>query len=127
MSTLARKLNLTLGMTLQVVARPRGVQLENVVARSRANAGILVFAERLSDVDAWTDRAIVAAGDNRLVWFSYPKARQKGTDLNRDILRTRLRHHGIQAVRQIAIDDVWSAIRFRAAETRETVQRPCTR
>jgi hypothetical protein len=36
-----------------------------------------------------------------------------GTDLNRDILWKRLEKLGVQPVRQIAIDDVWSALRFR--------------
>ena len=43
----------------------------------------------------------------------YPKAGQLGTDLNRDILWKHLLKKNIQGVRQIAIDNVWSAMRFR--------------
>ncbi len=36
-----------------------------------------------------------------------------GTDLNRDSLWELLSGDGIRPVRQIAIDDTWSALRFR--------------
>ncbi|NTX34847.1 hypothetical protein HUA78_10380 [Myxococcus sp. CA033] len=45
--------------------------------------------------------------------MAHPKAGQLDTDLNRDILARRLEQEGIQAVRQVAIDTVWSALRFR--------------
>jgi hypothetical protein len=38
-----------------------------------------------------------------------------GTDLNRDVLARSLTAAGVQPVRQIAIDEVWSALRFRPA------------
>ncbi len=37
------------------------------------------------------------------------------TDLNRDTLAALLTERGVRPVRQVAIDDVWSALRFRAA------------
>jgi hypothetical protein len=40
-----------------------------------------------------------------------PKAGQIGTDLNRDMIRTALEAHGTSTVRQVALDDVWSALR----------------
>jgi len=59
--------------------------------------------------------AIEAARGDRLAWIAYPKAGKLGTDLNRDILAAALTGEGVQPVRQIAIDDVWSALRFRPA------------
>ena len=41
------------------------------------------------------------------------KAGQLDTDINRDILWKHLLKKGVQAVRQVAIDDVWSALRLR--------------
>ena len=43
------------------------------------------------------------------------KSGQLGTDLNRDSLAALLSVGGIQPVRQIALDTVWSALRFRPA------------
>jgi hypothetical protein len=36
--------------------------------------------------------------------------------INRDILRKHRLPHGIQRVRQLAIDDIWSAVPFRQPE-----------
>jgi hypothetical protein len=44
---------------------------------------------------------------------AYPKAGHLGTDLNRDRLRDVLLALGVQPVRQVAIDGVWSALRVR--------------
>jgi len=41
------------------------------------------------------------------------RVRQLGTDLNRDSLAKLMIERGAQPVRQVAIDDVWSALRFR--------------
>jgi hypothetical protein len=52
---------------------------------------------------------------SRLAWVAYPKSGQLGTDLNRDRLAAALKTEGIRPVRQVALDDVWSAPRFRPA------------
>jgi hypothetical protein len=59
---------------------------------------------------------VAAAKADRLAWLAYPKAGQLGTDLNRDIVWKHMLARGVQAVRQIAIDEVWSALRFRPAK-----------
>ena len=56
---------------------------------------------------------IEAAREDRVAWVAYPKAGQLDTDLNRDILWQHLLRHNIQGVRQVALDSVWSAMRFR--------------
>lgn len=43
------------------------------------------------------------------------EAKQLGTDLNRDVVWELLGDRGIRPVRQVSIDDVWSALRFRPA------------
>ena len=50
-----------------------------------------------------------------LTWIAYPKAGQLETDLNRDILWELLDGKGVRPVRQVALDDTWSALRFRPA------------
>jgi len=56
-----------------------------------------------------------AAKADRLAWIAYPKASQMGTDLNRDILWKLVKPMGIRPVRQVSVDDTWSAMRFRPA------------
>jgi hypothetical protein len=52
----------------------------------------------------------LAAAD--VLWVAYPKGNR--TDVNRDSLWPILAEHGLRPVSQVAIDDVWSALRFRA-------------
>ena len=51
-----------------------------------------------------------------VLWIAYPKAGKLDTDLNRDVLWKLLDGNGIRPVRQIAIDDTWSAMRFRPGQ-----------
>jgi hypothetical protein len=45
------------------------------------------------------------------------EGRQEGrTDLNRDILWARLGEHGLAGVTLVAVNDVWSAMRFRSVD-----------
>ncbi len=76
---------------------------------------IVAFVRSKADLDTVAAPAIAAARGDKLVWIAYPKAGQLGTDVNRDILRESLADRGVQPVRQIAIDEVWSALRFRPA------------
>ena len=45
------------------------------------------------------------------LWVAYPKANR--TDVNRDTLWPILAEYGLRPITQIAVDDVWSALRFR--------------
>ena len=47
-----------------------------------------------------------------VVWIAYPKANR--TDINRDSLWPIVVAYGMRPNGQVAIDDVWSALRFRA-------------
>ena len=114
--SLARKMNLKDGMRVRVIAKPSGLDLGDVVSTTAAGAdGVLLFVKTLAEVDAKASPFVAAAKEDRLAWLAYPKAGQLGTDLNRDVLWKHLLKQGIQGVRQIAIDDVWSAVRFRPA------------
>jgi hypothetical protein len=113
-SGLAKKLNLKDGMKVRVVGKPANVDLGDVAVTSSAKAeGVIVFVRTLADVDAMCGPVLDAAKEDRIAWIMYPKAGQLDTDLNRDILWKHLLKKNIQGVRQIAIDSVWSAMRFR--------------
>ncbi|HEY1703893.1 MAG TPA: hypothetical protein VGG75_29705 [Trebonia sp.] len=75
----------------------------------------VIVAFVLKEADLASSPAVEAARQDKLAWIAYPKDRQLGTDLNRTILARSLEPEGVQPVRQIAIDDVWSALRFRPA------------
>jgi hypothetical protein len=109
-----KKLNLKKGMKVRVVGRPTNVDLAGVERTSSAKAdAVIVFARTLAEVDAKAGPAVDAARQDRIAWVAYPKAGQLDTDLNRDVLWKHMLKKGVQAVRQVAIDEVWSALRFR--------------
>jgi hypothetical protein len=76
---------------------------------------VVAFARNRAELDSVAAPAIEAARRDKLAWIAYPKAGKLGTDLNRDILAALLTERGVQPVRQVAIDDTWSALRFRPA------------
>jgi hypothetical protein len=76
---------------------------------------LLVFAIDRSVLEENRDQIVESASQDRLTWVSYPKSGQLGTDLNRDSLAALLLESGIQPVRQISLNAVWSALRFRPA------------
>jgi hypothetical protein len=76
---------------------------------------IVAFARNRAELATIAGPAIEAARRDKLAWIAYPKAGKLGTDLNRDILAALLTAEGVQPVRQVAIDETWSALRFRPA------------
>jgi hypothetical protein len=115
-SELAKKLNLKSGMKVHVVDRPVDVDLSGLsIGESPDADGVIAFVQSLAEVDAKGGPVLDAAGADRIAWLAYPKGGRMGTDLNRDIIWKHMLQKGVQAVRQVAIDDTWSALRFRPA------------
>jgi hypothetical protein len=110
--SLARKLQIPDGQRVCVINPPTGFQIDAPIATDSQNA-VLLFAADSKTLTKLGRPVFQAAKADRLAWIAYPKAGQLGTDLNRDILWKTLEPLGIRAVRQISIDDTWSAMRFR--------------
>jgi phage-related baseplate assembly protein len=114
------KLQIKPGQRVVVLGRPADVQLEfepggDAESADAASAeAVLVFVTAAADLlGADAEAALAAARRDALAWVAYPKAGKLGTDLNRDTLAAALAERGVRPVRQIAIDDTWSALRFR--------------
>jgi hypothetical protein len=110
------RLQIKPGQSLAVLNAPPGLELPYDPAADVADAdAVIVFVTRKNDLDS-AGQAVAAARADRLAWIGYPKGGQLGTDLNRDRLVAALADQGVQPVRQISINDVWSALRFRPAD-----------
>ncbi|MFC1408537.1 hypothetical protein ACEZCY_04490 [Streptacidiphilus sp. N1-12] len=118
---LGAKLQIKPGQLLAIVASGGGVPQIVVQNATRIDApeqadAIVAFVRSRADLSAdAAAAAIEGARLDKLAWIAYPKAGQLGTDLNRDRLCEELADKGVRPVRQIAIDEVWSALRFRPA------------
>jgi hypothetical protein len=117
---LASKLQLKPGQAVRVLSAPDGMDLGVPVAGgsddrpSDAPApATIVFVTTFADAEERVAPAVDAALADELAWVAYPKAGKLGTDLNRDSLAALMTARGVRPVRQVAIDDTWSALRFR--------------
>ena len=110
---LLAKLQIKPDMRLVVLDVPVGVELAGAGEPETADA-VLAFVTSSSDLSGpAAEAALAAARRDAVAWLAYPKAKQLGTDLNRDSLAAMAIEQGVRPVRQIAIDDTWSALRFR--------------
>jgi hypothetical protein len=116
---LTAKLQIKPGQTVAAVGTPDDVPPLGDAANPAAEPGtadaVVAFVRNKAELDTGADAAIAAARLDRLAWIAYPKAGKLGTDLNRDILAAIVSGRGVQPVRQVAIDETWSALRFRPA------------
>lgn len=114
----ASKLQIKPGQSVCVIGRPQDVTLDLGTALSPDPAeadAVIVYCGGRADLERLSEPLLAAARRDAPTWVAYPKAGQLGTDLNRDTLAAALQARGVRPVRQIAIDDVWSALRFRPA------------
>jgi hypothetical protein len=118
---LAGRLQLEPGERITILDAPPEASgfLEGIdVAEGRSAGAVLAFARDSAAVRAHS-RAIadVAADPEGLAWIAYPK-RSSGveTDLTRDQGWEPLTEAGLRPVRQVALDETWSALRLRRAE-----------
>jgi hypothetical protein len=121
----ARKLGMNPGMRALIIAPPPGyLKLlaplpDGLTVSSRAGGMypfVQVFATRLSEISRIAQKLSKHAAPNALVWISYPKKSSKtGGDLSRDLIREAMSVTGWRTVSIVAIDEVWSALRFRPA------------
>lgn len=81
-------------------------------------AFILAFGTMKESIREVVVRALdclAPEGTSPVLWIAYPKqsSRRYRADVNRDSLWELLKEFGIHPVRQVAIDEDWSALRFR--------------
>lgn len=75
----------------------------------------LAFVIQAADVNAVVARLLPHTPGDPVIWLAYPKrtSRRYQSELDRDHGWDALRAAGFDTVRQVAIDEDWSALRFR--------------
>ena len=102
-----------------------GVEIRrSVTARGKVQFAI-AFAQTITQRDRLSAQLGGAADGDAIIWIAYPKgsSKQYRCEFNRDGDWTVLGEHGFEPVRQVAIDDDWSALRFRRLEHIKTFTR----
>lgn len=140
MNPILQKLNVKPGTTALVENVPADLQplideLKRVATVYDAVLGAdpvqwtLAFVTKQEEIDTLTPLVVEKAPGDAVVWFAYPKGTSKKykCDFNRDTGWATLGRYGFEGVRQVAIDDDWSALRFRRVEFVKTMKRDASR
>jgi hypothetical protein len=118
---MARKLQIKPGSRLLVLNAPAGYlerlqPLPDGVELAGAGAADVVqlFVRDRAELERDGLAAVAAVRPGGVLWVSYPKRSARvATDLTRDVGWDALVAAGWRVVSQVAVDEVWSALRFR--------------
>jgi hypothetical protein len=120
---IVKKLGLKPGMRALILAAPNGfvdrlTPLPDGVEIATKPTGtygfIQLFATRIAEIRKSAPGLLQRAAPGAVVWMTYPKKTSGiDSDLSRDILAAAMTAKGWRPVSIVALDDVWSALRFR--------------
>ncbi len=124
-TSLTQKLQIKSGKLI-VINAPKGYadqlarELSDLTVSTRASGqaeAVLLFVNSLAEAEKLTPKASKLVKPVGMLWIAYAKGTSKvKTDVNRDKLWVAVQPFGWQPIRQIALDEVWSAMRFKPAE-----------
>lgn len=85
----------------------------------------LVFARTVSDIRQYASQLKDHLVEDAVFWVAYPKKSSKkyDSDISRDSGWEAIGELGMEGVRQVAIDEDWSALRFRSAKHIKSLKR----
>ena len=107
------------------LGRLQGVTVRRDLSGASRVSFALAFVKRQAEVDALAKSFAKMAGGDAVVWFAYPKGTSKRytCEINRDTGWKALGAAGFESVRMVAIDEDWTAVRFRRVEFIKTMKR----
>ncbi len=112
--TVAEKLGHEPGMRTLVRGAPEGLQLDLEGAAGERFDLLLLFVRSAAEIEAGAPEADALYADGGRLWFAYPKKTGAlRTDISRDHGWGPLLERDLLPVTQVAIDETWSALRFR--------------
>jgi len=125
-STLSGKLRIKSGFLVSLINPPPGYKdlsapLPEGTRMTKTSTdesdAVLLFVNTVEELEKFARTAMDAVKSDGLLWIRYPKRSSKiNSDINRDVVWKIMIERGMRAVSAVAIDDVWSALRFRPVE-----------
>ena len=126
-SSLPKKMQMKVGQHALIINAPVGYLdrldplpegVEIVTAPGGQFDFVQIFVKNMADLHDLLPVAIQAVKANALLWIAYPKGSAKaGMDVNRDSLWAAVSEYHFTGVTLVSIDEVWSCMRFKPAET----------
>ena len=97
------------------LAALKGTEILRDLKKAKEVAFSLAFVTQQSEVDKLAPAITAKAEGDAVIWFAYPKGSSKKykSQINRDHGWNVMGAAGFEPVRMVAIDEDWSAIRFR--------------
>jgi hypothetical protein len=107
------------------LATLRGVKILRDAKDADAIEFSLTFVTQQKEVDSLAKLIARKSKGDAVVWFAYPKGTSKKykSEINRDTGWGELGKAGYECVRLVAIDEDWTAARFRRVEFIKTMTR----
>ncbi|HEV2700813.1 MAG TPA: hypothetical protein VGV09_04225 [Steroidobacteraceae bacterium] len=126
MTPLFKKLNLGTHTVVHVLNAPKSFEpelaaLKTVTVKrsvSGASSFAMAFVITQAELDAASRKLAAACSGDAILWMVYPKGTSKKyrCEFNRDSGWPVLGAAGFEPVRMVAVDEDWSALRFRRVE-----------
>lgn len=135
MNTLLRKMNFKDQKSILVLNAPDAFEAELIEFKEQLTVNnkldnepisfCLIFAENRIVIETFAPKIDAIMTNNGLFWWAYPKKSSKKykSDITRDNGWQIMGEMGYEPVRMVAIDDDWSALRFKKAENIKTLSR----
>jgi hypothetical protein len=136
MNATFKKLNFKDQQTLHILNAPESFKKEmnevkhlaaikTSLTGARSIEFFVAFVTRQHEVDDLTQKVVPLLAPDGIWWFVYPKGTSKRytCEFNRDTGWQGLGKLGYEPVRMVAIDEDWSALRFRNADNIKTMTR----
>ncbi|WP_242926126.1 YdeI/OmpD-associated family protein [Pontibacter vulgaris] len=131
MPEIGKKLQLKPDYTLLLINAPQEVAQQfldegytftaaSVAPATGAFDAVLLFVKTKTELDGLAPQVVAVLKPEGMLWVAYPK---KSSGIKSDLTRNEgwktITELDYQAVRQVAIDDTWSALRFKHASERK--------
>jgi hypothetical protein len=108
------------------LAALKGVEIIRDLKKAKEVTFSLAFVTTPEQIDALAPAIARKAAGDAILWFAYPKGTSKRykSQISRDNGWNTLGREGFEPVRMVAIDEDWSAKRFRRAGFIKSMTRP---